>query len=168
MGATPAIGAVPVPLRGTVKVGFTGSLPLIVRLALRAPVTAGVNVTLMVQFAPIPRLAPHPLVWAKSARFVTMLLMMRGAVPVLDRVTVCAALAVFRNWFPKASVGGATPAMGAMPVPLKVTVNVGCKGSSLVTVKPADRAPLTVGRKVTLTVQVAPWARLAPHPLVIA
>lgn len=65
--------------------------------ALRAPVAVGLNVTLMVQFAPAATLEPHVLVSAKSPLFAPVMLMpeplmVKVAVPVLVKVTVCDAL----------------------------------------------------------------------------
>ena len=79
------------PLRGTVNVGFRGSLLAMEIEAVRVPAAVGRNVTLMVQFPRAATLAPHPLVCGNSAAFVPvtpMLVMVKAAVPVLDRVTV--------------------------------------------------------------------------------
>ena len=161
MGATPAIPETPVPLSDTFKVGCTGSLLVTVRVVERAPVTVGVNVTLIVQLPPAATLVPQPLACAKSPGVPPvspMLTLSKGAVPVLESVTVCATLAVLNCWFPNTIVGGDTPAIGVTPVPLKVTVTVGFKGSLLLMVKPADAAPAAVGVKVTLIMQLAPTA----------
>ena len=79
------------PLRATVSVGLTGSLLLMLSKAASAPVTVGVKVTLRVQFAPAAKVAPQLLVCVKSPALllgIVMLLMVRGAVPLLDSVTV--------------------------------------------------------------------------------
>jgi len=63
--------------------------------ALRVPIPAGVNVTLMAQLAPAATLAPQVCVSAKSPAFVpanAMLETFSAAVPLLARVTFCAAL----------------------------------------------------------------------------
>jgi hypothetical protein len=72
--------------------------------ALRVPVAAGLNVTLIEHDAltakvldPVGQL----LVWAKSPGFVptkAILLMVRAVVPVLCTVIVCAALVVPTTW----------------------------------------------------------------------
>ena len=68
--------------------------------AVRAPVAAGVKVTLIEQFAftaSVALLAGHVLVCAKSLAFVpvtAMLEIVSGAVPELVSVTLCAELAV--------------------------------------------------------------------------
>ena len=62
-----------------------------VRPAVRAPAATGLNVTLIVQFEPAAILAPHVLACAKSpglAPVSPILVMVNGAVPVLDNVTV--------------------------------------------------------------------------------
>jgi hypothetical protein len=170
-GETPAIGAMPVPFKETVNVGFAGSLLEIVNTAVLAPVVVGVKVTLIVQFAPAARVAPQVAVCAKLPGFSpvsTILLMVNGAVPALIRVTVLAALVVFTNWPANVSEVGDTPAIGAMPVPLSVTVNVGFAGSLLEIVSPAVLVPMAVGLKVTLIVQFEPAARLAMQVVVHA
>lgn len=55
--------------------------------------------------------------------------------------------------------------MAAVPVPLRVTV-WGLPAALSVSVTPAERAPLAVGVKVTLIVQVLPAAREAQELLV--
>jgi hypothetical protein len=96
-----------------------------------------------------------------------ILLITSGAVPVLDSVTVLGAVVTFNGEL-NASVPGETPAIGAMPVPLSVTVNVGFAGSLLEIVNTAVLAPVVVGVKVTLIVQFEPAARVAPQVVVCA
>ena len=78
------MGAVPVPLKVTVNVGFTRSLLRMVRLADFPPVAVGVKVTLMVQVEVVARLGPQGLLEiAKSPAFApvsSMLLIVKGAV----------------------------------------------------------------------------------------
>src|SRR5512136_1662203 len=88
--------------------------------------------------------------------------------PVLERVAVCAALVVLTSWMGNARAVGATPAIGAIPVPESVAVSVGFTGSLLVTTTVAARALMTVGVNVTLMVQLVAAARLAPQLLVWA
>src|SRR2546429_205001 len=89
----------PVPLRVT-DCGLSPALSVMVTLALRDPVAAGVNVTLIVQVAPaasVLGLIGQVLVWAKSPALVPAMpieLMVRSAVPLFLSVTVWAALAV--------------------------------------------------------------------------
>ncbi len=66
---------------------------LMVSVPLLAPPAVGVNVTLMEQVAPPGRLAPQLLVCWKSP-LVEMLVMVKGAAPVLRTFTVFGALVV--------------------------------------------------------------------------
>ena len=78
----------PVPVRLTVC-GLPVALSVIVTAAVRAPLAAGVNVTLIVQFAPAPTELPQVLVWAKSLAFVPVrarLEIVSAALPVLVSV----------------------------------------------------------------------------------
>src|SRR5437016_2908473 len=85
-------GAVPVPLSDTVC-GLPVALSAIVTAPVRVPVAVGVNVTPMVQLAPAASDAPQVLVSAKSP-LAAILVMLRAALPVLVRVTVCETLVV--------------------------------------------------------------------------
>jgi len=85
------------------------------RVALRAAATVGLNVTLIVQFAPAARLEPHVFVAAKSPEFVpemTMLVIVRDAAPVFESVTSCAVLVVLTGWLPNDKVEGLSEAIG--------------------------------------------------------
>jgi hypothetical protein len=68
--------------------------------AARGPVTAGVNVTLMLQFAFAARVAllpEHVLVCAKSPLFAPLIAMpviVSGALPLLVKLSACAVLLV--------------------------------------------------------------------------
>lgn len=97
VAADPVPVAVPMlPLSETASVlGLPESL--IVRVAVRAPVALGVNVTLIAQLEFADKLEPQPLVCLKSAELVpemAMLLIVTADDPLLDNVTDCAALAV--------------------------------------------------------------------------
>ena len=68
--------------------------------AVLEPLAVGLNVTLMVQFAPMATLVPQVLVCAKLPELVPVIEMpviVSTALPVFDRVTVWAALVVFTN-----------------------------------------------------------------------
>ena len=95
-----AAGAVPVPVSDTLC-GLPAALSATLTEALREPVAWGVNVTLMVQFAPVATLVPHVFVWLKSpllAPATVILLIVSDALPVLVSVTACALLAVPTSW----------------------------------------------------------------------
>jgi hypothetical protein len=87
--------AAPVPVRVTVW-GLPAALSVMVTDPVAAPEEVGVKVTLIVQLPPALTLVPQVFVSPKPA-LGTMLVMERAAVPVLDRVTVCAALVVLRS-----------------------------------------------------------------------
>jgi hypothetical protein len=77
--------------------GFPAALSLTFKSALRERLALGVKVTLIVQLAPTATLVPQLLVWAKFEAFVALieiLLMVSGAVPIFDSVTVSGALVV--------------------------------------------------------------------------
>src|SRR5438552_15494893 len=96
---TTGTGATPVPLSATVC-GLAVPLSLMVAAALRAPVAVGVNVTLMVQLAPMASVAGlngHVVVRAKSPGLVpvmAMLLRVSAPGPLFVTVTLCGALVV--------------------------------------------------------------------------
>ena len=105
-----ATGAMPVPESATVRVGFTGSLLAIASDAVLLPRAPGLNVTLIAQVVLVAgatgAASVGPQVFAeiaKSAAFApvtVMPLMASAALPLLDKVTVCAPLVVFTSWFP--------------------------------------------------------------------
>ncbi len=168
----PATGPVPVPERVTDCVLPVALLLLSVTTseAERLPETWGANVTLMVQLLPAPTELPQLFVWAKALALLPvnpMLLREREAFPVLLSVTVCAELVVPRVWLLKVKLAGLTPAVGAVPVPLRLTV-CGLVVALSVMLKVAERLPGAVGVNVTLIVQVALAATELPQVLVSA
>ena len=101
--------AVPVPDRLT-ACGLPLALSVMLTEAVRLPLAAGVNVTLIVQLLPAATELPHVLVCAKSLALVPVsarLVMFKAALPVLVSVTVWAVLVVLIVWFPKARLPGA-------------------------------------------------------------
>jgi hypothetical protein len=89
--ATTGIGT-PLPANGIVS-GESDALSVIITEPYLFPAAVGVNVTLITQLKPAPRLAGQVLVCAKSP-FVVMLVNVRAALPVFAKVTVCAAAVV--------------------------------------------------------------------------
>src|SRR2546422_37548 len=90
-----------------------------VTVAVRALAAVGVNVRLRRQLAPATTVATFvqvvPAARAKSPGFKparAMLVMLRVAVPLLVRVTVCTGLVVLRRWSPKARLVGAKVTAG--------------------------------------------------------
>ena len=91
--------------------------------------------------------------------------MLKGLPPVLDNVTVCAALTVPINWLLNVKAAGlnkATPAL--TPVPLSGTL-CGEPAVESVTSSAAVRVPAAVGVNVTEVVQCAPAAKDVPQVL---
>ena len=84
-------------------------MSVIVTEAVRLPPAVGENVTEIVQFPPAATEDPQVLVWAKSLALVperAMLVIVIAAVPVLDTVTVWAALVVPVFWLVKVKLPG--------------------------------------------------------------
>src|SRR3989441_1106053 len=122
-----------------------------VTVAVRALAAVGVNVRLRRQLAPATTVAPFvqvvPAAMAKSPGFKparAMLVMLRVAVPLLVRVTVCTGLVVLRRWSPKARLVGAKVTAGAMPIPASDT-DCGLLAASSVMVTVAARPPVAAG-----------------------
>jgi hypothetical protein len=99
-----ADGAPPVPV-STAVAGLASSVPVTDSVAERTPVAVGLNVTLMVQFAPAAKVVPQVPPAVKGGRTNTpavvgmigvtvMLMPVSGTVPVLANVAVCGALVV--------------------------------------------------------------------------
>jgi hypothetical protein len=92
VGFSPIIGSNPVPLNPTVCVD-PATFPVLsvtVKLAVRTPVPAGAKLTLNVQLAPTPKLAPHPFANPNSALFAPLIAMdprVNGPVPLFVTVT---------------------------------------------------------------------------------
>ncbi len=83
----------------------------------------------------------------------------------MDTVTVWVALVTFNGELNVSAVGE-TVLMGAMPVPVSEAV-CGLPGSESLTEIAATRVPAAVGLKLTLIVQLAPAAKLAPQVVVL-
>ena len=120
----------PVPDKGTVC-GLPPALSLIVRVPDLAPTAMGAKVTLIVQFTPAAKVAgltgqadAPVLVSAKSPE-AAIELIVRAAVPLFVRVTICDALVVVSNCPPNVRLAGDSPTPGAdaEPVPLRLTLN---------------------------------------------
>src|SRR5437899_956036 len=166
----------PVPASET-DCGLPAASSLMLTVAARAPVAAGANVTVKVQLAkgaigpPASGqgAAPEPATATKSPGFVparTMLVMLRVAVPLLVRVTVCAGLLVLTRWSPKARLVGAKVTVGAMLV-LASETDCGLPAASSVMLAVAVRALAAVGVNVRLRTQLAPATTVAPFVQVV-
>jgi hypothetical protein len=162
--------SVPVPDSATAW-GLPEALSVIESVAARAPIAAGVNVTLMVHFAlaaSVAFAAGHVFVCEKSPLFVPLIAMLEivsGAVPLFVSVTLCAVLAVVMSCPGKGRGLGDKVTAGATPVPVKLTV---CGLFAALSVIETDAlfAPTVAGVNVTLILQEAFTARLAPQVFV--
>src|SRR5437879_2164754 len=162
-------GVTPVPVSDT-DCGLSAASSVMFAVAARAPVTAGVKLTLIVQLAPGPT-EPTPVgqvlpaAKAKSAAcapVMVMLVRFSGAPPLLVSVTFCAALVVPTRCSPNALLVAESVAVGGVtPVPVSDT-DCGLPAASSVMVSVAVRALAAVGVKVRLRTQLAPAASVAP------
>ncbi len=159
---------VPVPFNATVD-GEPAALWAIVRLAVRAPVAAGVDVTLTTHDAfaatlpPAMHVVPEA-IWNSPAWLpvIDNAPSVNAAVPVLLNVIVCAAEVVLTVWL-NASVDGETTATGfsATPVPERLAT-LWPAPALCVTTRLALRAPAAAGANETPTLQLPPAAIDAP------
>lgn len=158
---------VPVPESGSVC-GLPAALSVIVSVALLSEVAAGLNVTLIVQLAAAASVdgdIGQLLDCAKSPLFVpviVMFVMVKGALPMLVSVETSAELVMPTIWLPKAKLDG--DRLTAIPVPVRFRVCGLPAALSLMVIVPV-LDPLDVGANVTLMVQFAPAATLAPQVL---
>jgi len=156
----------PVPVRVTLC-GLPEALSVTLKVPVRVPEAVGVNVTLMLQFPPPANELPQLLVWPKSP-LAAIPVMVSAVLPVLERVTVCAALVELIVWLANVSEVGETLATGvpaAAPVPVRLTV-CGLPEALSVTLKVPVRVPAAVGVNFTLMLQFPPAAKELPHVLV--
>jgi hypothetical protein len=145
--------------------------------AVRAPVAAGVKVTLTVQLPPaggtLTLVLQAVLVdaSAKSPLFVPVILMLvkfSAALPVFVSVTVWAVLVVPMLWLLNVRLVGTKDAVGVPPAPVKGTV-CGLPVALSVMLTDPVRVPAAVGVNVTMMVQVpcgGTLSLLAKHVLV--
>ena len=145
-------------------------LSVTVTVAVRVPGAVGVKVTVIVQL-PLPATEPPQLfVWPKSPALVplnAMPLMVNAVLPVLFKVTVCPALVEPTFWLVKVKLEAVNAAVGALPVPVKLT-NCGLVLALSLIVIVADLAPDAVGEKVTVILQLLPADTGLPHVLLWA
>jgi hypothetical protein len=121
-------------------------------------------VTLIEQEEDAATLDPHVFVSEKLLP-AAMLEMLRGALPVFLRVTLCALLAEPTAWVANVKDVGERLATGKAPVPVRPIVWVAGLALSVMVTEPV-RVPVTRGVKVMLIGQEAPEARLEPQLLV--
>jgi hypothetical protein len=171
-GVSDAVGVEDAPVPESAAVcGLPLALSATLIEAVRVPLTVGLNVTLIVHVFEAGTLLPQVFVCEKSPRsapvIVTPLIVSAVALE-FESVIDCAALAVLSAWLAKVSAVGASVAVGvpaAAPVPDSVT-DCGLPVALSAMETDALRAPLAVGLKVTLIVQLAEAATLDPQVLV--
>ena len=161
--------AVPVPERLTLC-GLPRALSVMLSEAVRLPLAEGVNVTLIVQWAPAASDLPQVLVSAKLLPLVPVrarLVMLKAALPVFLRVTVCAVLVVPTCWLPKARLVGLTAVAplrkkgGACGLPRALSVML--KASAMQAVERIT-AVARCRRTALVSMGVASCARVLPIP----
>jgi hypothetical protein len=147
----------PVPDNTTVC-GLPAALSVTFKSALRAPVTDGLNVTLIVQLALAASELKPVLVCAKSPGSIpaSVMLVVIADVPTFFSVAVMTELVVPTVTLPKLRLVGVSSAV--VPVPLSGTC-CGVPAALSVTVRFALRAPVVDGLNVRLIVQLAAAAR---------
>jgi len=91
--------------------------------------------------------------------------MLKLALPVLLKVTLCAVLVTSTDWLPKARLVGERLTTAAVPLPEKLTV-CGLPVALSEMLTEAVRVPLAEGVSVTLIVQLALAATELPQVLV--
>ena len=155
--------ATAVPASGMICVVPVVELSVTVSVAARAPVAAGVKLTVIVQLAAAASDVPQVFVSAKSPALVpeiSTLEIVSGPVPVLVRFALCVAAVLATTVVPKVSPScgskSATPRSGA-PVPLSVAVCGEFVALSTTAIDPVS-APVANGVKFTENVQLAPAA----------
>jgi hypothetical protein len=166
-------GTMPVPV-STAVAGLASSVPATASVAEREPVAVGPNVTLIVQLVPAAKVVPQVPPAVRAGRTNTpvvvgtigvsvMFMVVSGTVPVLDSVTVCGALVVSIVWDGKAVTADRVTVVWTMPDMAAFSA-----GAEPRTLRLVVRVPAALGVNVTLIVQLAPAAKLAPQVLVCA
>jgi len=144
-----------------------------VKLAVRLPTKAGVNVTLTVHvpFTGSGLALIHELLdIAKSPGLVPIIptqAMVKGRAVPLFRVTVWAELVVPKAWLPKVRGEGEMPIEPVTPMPLRLADWELPAVALSVILKTAERLPVAVGLKVTVMVQFPP-AVTEPSQLLVS
>jgi len=165
LGFSEALSVYPMPDKATVcGLPASGASSAIDKVPVRVPEAVGVNVTLMVQFAPAAKEPGQLLVCAKSPP-VEMDEILSETLPLLVRVTDCELAVVPTSWLAKLRELTERATADAPPVPLRVKEG-GFPARLLFKVSVPLTGPWAVGEKVTLTAQLTPEARKDPQLLV--
>jgi len=170
-----AEGTMPVPVSNVVA-GLARPATAMDSIAEREPVAVGLNVTLMVQFAPGAKVVPQVPPAVRAGRTntpamvgtigaIVIFMVVSGTVPVLDNVSVCGALVVVSVWDGK-GVGVDREKDGGTMVPASA-IDCGAPTPAFtVSVAAFWTGDATVGVKVTLIVQV-PATGTATQPVLV-
>src|SRR2546422_668069 len=159
----------PVPASDT-DCGLPGASSVMVTVAVRAPVAAGVKLMLIVQLAPTPtEPAPVgqvlPAAKAKSAAcapVMVMLVRFSGVPPLLVSVRFCAALVVPTLFFLMIRRPPRSTPFPCATLFRSSDTDCGLPGASSVMVTVAVRAPVAAGVNVTVKAQLADAATGPP------
>lgn len=148
----------PVPDRAT-DCGEPGALSAMERVAEKPPSALGVNVSAMEQLVCGAMLVQLPAAVApKKAEPVLTEVMVKGRLPLLETIRDWLPEAL-TFWLPKLTVAVESVMAGPRPVPVSAMVCGEPAALSAMEIW-AERAPMAVGVKVTLTPQTAPAARV--------
>ena len=156
------------PVKATVC-GEPDPPSVILMLAALAPAATGLKVTDAAQLLPAASVAPHASVRSKSSSCApdsAIDEMLKVAVPLFVMVRVFAAEVLPTASLPNArdfALNVTAPApLAVVPVPVRLTVCVPAPSDTLTL---ADFAPTATGVKLTVNVQLAREASVAPHLL---
>ena len=168
VSVTVGVEDAPVPVRATVC-GEPVALSATERLAVRDPVTVGLNSTETVQLAPAARVAPQVVAdFRNDVALVPVVVSEESVtvpVPVFLTVTTWAAVVEPTTVDAKARLAGESETVNvcaAVPVPVRATA-CGEPVALSATERLAVRAPAAAGLNSTETVQLAPAARVVPQ-----
>lgn len=154
----------PRPVSETAR-GLPVALSLMVMAPLRVPAAVGPKTTRIAQLAELAKPLPQLLVWAKSP-VAAMLVMVKGAVPVLVSVTVCEVLVVPMGWLAKFKALGERVTV-TLEVTVVVTVAVLSSGlgsnSVAFTLAELVSVPAVVGVTTIVTVALQPSKHSRPR-----
>jgi len=163
-----ATGPRPVPDKFSIC-GLPGAVSLIAIFAMREPPALGVKVMLRLQLLLAPKELAQALFRAKFpllAPTMPILDMPKAALPVFTSITVAGMLLTPIACGAKFTrIGDAVRNGPLTPIPLSGIASGLIRVLSVIVTAP-DCGPVEVGENVTVTVQWAPIARLAPQSLV--
>ena len=150
----------PVPVRFE-TCGLPIALSLTRNVPVRAPACVGLKTTLIVQLEPPARLDPQVVPAIAKSPVVDAEIPVSATLCLFLSVNVFAALVPPTTVFAKLALAGVSVACGP-PVPLSGTLCGLFAALSLMVTAPV-RSPTCVGVKLTLNLQLAPTARVAPQ-----